>query len=245
MEWDRHEYGTIDSTNLEAKRLLDAGACAGLVVSADHQTAGRGRLGRGWLDLPGKSLLVSLALEGRGGFDTALLLSVSMRAAIIACGGEGPLLKWPNDLVYGDRKVGGILSEMHLAGGREYVIAGLGLNVGYLPGELAVSARLRPTSLLVEEGRIWDRRELLDAMLRELDARWREERMGWLTEYRRSLAFVGETVMVDAPFAVLGEPGYGEESIAGLIRGVDDSGNLLLEVGGKTLRLASGDIHCG
>lgn len=243
MEWERREYGTIDSTNLEAKRLLDTGASAGLVISADHQTAGRGRLGRGWLDLPGKSLLVSLALEGRGGFDTAVLLSVSMRAAVIALGGEGPLLKWPNDLVYGDRKVGGILSEMHYTGGREYVIAGLGLNVGYLPGELAVSAKLRPTSLLIEEGRIWDRGGLLDAMLRELDARWRNERTELLAEYRRSLAFVGETVMVDAPFAVLGETGYGEESVEGLMRGVDDNGNLVLEVGGKTLRLASGDIH--
>lgn len=245
MQWDVREYRTIDSTNLEAKRLLDAGACAGLAVSADHQTAGRGRLGRGWLDLPGKSLMVSLALEGRNGFDTALLVSLSIRAAIVALGGEGPRLKWPNDLVYGDRKAGGILSEMHSAKGRRFAIVGLGLNVGYLPGELDVTARLRPTSLLTEEGRVWDRGELLDVMLRELEARWPEDRLEWLTEYRHSLAFTGEMVRVDAPFAVLGEPGYGGESIEGFMRGVDDDGNMLLEVAGKVIRLASGDIRYG
>ncbi len=242
MEWDRREYGTIDSTNLEAKRLLDAGAAAGLAVSADHQTAGRGRLGRGWLDLPGKSLMVSLVLEGRGGFESALLVSLSMRAAIVAAGGEGPRLKWPNDLVYSDRKVGGALSESHRAGGRDYMITGLGLNVGYLPGELDISAKLRPTSLLIEEGRIWDRGELLDDMLRELAARLREKRMEWLNEYRSCLAFVGEMLRVEAPFAVLGEPGYRDASIEGLMRGVDDDGTLMLEVGGKTIKLASGDI---
>jgi BirA family transcriptional regulator, biotin operon repressor / biotin---[acetyl-CoA-carboxylase] ligase len=243
--WDIREYQSVDSTNLEAKRLLDAGASAGLVVTADHQTGGRGRLGRSWLDLPGKSLMVSLALEGLSGFDWALLVSLSMRAAIIEAGGEGPRLKWPNDLVYGDRKVGGILSEIHTLKGKVYVITGLGLNVGYLPGELAISAKLRPTSLLIEEGRIWDRGELLQGMLRELEAKLEGDRKEWLSEYRRNLAFVGSAVRIDPPFAVLGEPGYREGRIEGILRGVDDDGNILLEIEGRTLRLASGDMQCG
>ena len=200
-------------------------------------------MGRRWLDLPGKSLMFSLVLEDLAGFTAAVLVSLSMRAAIVTAGGEGPRLKWPNDLVYGDRKAGGILCEAYTAGGREYVIAGLGLNVGYLPGELAIEAKLTPTSLLIEEGRIWDMGELLEAMLRELDARTQGDRAGWMTEYRRNLAFLEEVVKVDPPLAVLGEPAYGEEGIEGLLLGVDDDGNVLLEVEGKTLRLASGDIY--
>jgi BirA family biotin operon repressor/biotin-[acetyl-CoA-carboxylase] ligase len=245
MKWDRREYETIDSTNLEAKRLLDAGAACGLVVTARHQTGGRGRMGRSWLDLPGKSLMFSLVLEDLAGFMAAVLTSLSMRATIVGAGGGGPRLKWPNDLVYEDRKVGGVLCEAYAVRGREYVITGLGLNVGYLPGELDISAKLRPTSLLIEEGRIWDMGELLEGMLRELETRLRRDRAEWMTEYRRNLAFIAEAVRVDPPLAVLGEPGYGEEGIEGIVRGVDDNGNLLLEVEGKTLRLASGDIHRG
>ncbi|MBN2025768.1 MAG: biotin--[acetyl-CoA-carboxylase] ligase [Actinobacteria bacterium] len=243
MKWDRREYDAIDSTNLEVKRLLDAGAYPGLVVTARHQTGGRGRMGRSWLDLPGKSLMFSLVLEDPAGFMAGVLVTLSMRAAIVAAGGEGPRLKWPNDLVYEDRKVGGVLCEAYAAGGREYVIAGLGLNVGYLPGELAIPAKLSPTSLLIEEGRIWDMGELLEGMLRELDARTRGNREEWMAEYRRYLAFVGEAVKVDPPLAVVGEAGYCERGIAGLLRGVDDDGNALLEVEGRTLRLASGDIR--
>jgi len=245
MKWDRREYGTVDSTNLEARRLLDAGASYGLVVTARHQTGGRGRMGRSWLDLPGKSLMFSLVLQDLSGFTAGVLVSLSMRAAIVAAGGEGPRLKWPNDLVYEDRKVGGILSEAYAAGGRGYMIIGLGLNVGYLPDELAIPAKLKPTSLLIEEGRTWDVKGLLQGMLCELDARLQGDRTEWMPEYRRNLAFVGEPVQVDPPLAILGEPGYGEEGIEGLMRGVDDDGNALIEVKGKTLRLASGDIYLG
>ena len=159
--WDIHRYESIDSTNLEARRLLAAGASRGLVVTARHQTGGRGRMGRDWLDLPGKSLMVSLVWEGSGDFEDARLVSLSMRAAIVAAGGKGPGFKWPNDLVYGSKKVGGILSESCSAGGKDHVIVGLGLNVGYLPGELDIPARITPTSLLIEEGRMWDIEELL------------------------------------------------------------------------------------
>ncbi|RJP27012.1 MAG: biotin--[acetyl-CoA-carboxylase] ligase [Actinobacteria bacterium] len=245
MEWDVRSFESIDSTNLEAKRLLDAGASSRLVVTARHQTGGRGRMGRTWLDLPGKSLLVSTVLADLGGFESAMLVALSARAAIVASGGEGPLLKWPNDLVYGDRKAGGVLCEVYAARNVEYVIAGLGLNVGYLPGELDLPTKLKPTSLLIEEGRIWDNEELLVELLHELETRLRGDRVEWWSEYRRNLAFMGEAIRVDPPFAVLDERGFGEGIIEGFMRGVDDGGNVLLEVEGRTLRLAAGDMRRG
>ncbi len=249
--WDIRTRESVDSTNLEAKRLLDAGASPGLVVAARHQTGGRGRLGRSWHDLPGKSLLVSLVPEGMSGFEASVLVALSARAAIVAAGGKGPRCKWPNDLVYGDRKVGGILAEayrtgMTSAGPRDAadagpVIVGLGLNVGYLPGELDMAAKLPPTSLRIEEGKTWDTGELLHGLLRELEERWRRGREEWISEYRENLAFVGESVRVSGPYALLEEAGERRDFEA-VLRGVDDEGNLLLDAAGKLLRLASGDV---
>ena len=243
--WDVRAYESLDSTNLEARRLLAAGASPGLVVVARHQSGGRGRLGRGWLDLPGKSLLVSLALEGVGGPEPSVLVALSARAAIVAQGGVGPRLKWPNDLVYGRAKAGGILSEACRSAaaprGADLTVVGLGLNVAYLPGELGMEAKLPPTSLLIEEGMIWDPADLLQALLRELEARWGKARGEWMREYREHLAFRGETVKVRAPYALSGGAG-GTEDFAAVLQGVDEAGNLLLAAGGRTLRLASGDV---
>lgn len=251
--WEVREYEGVDSTNLEVRRLLDAGASPGLVVTARHQTGGRGRMGRDWLDLPGKSLLVSLVLQGVGGFEASMLVALSARAAIVAAGGEGPRFKWPNDLVYGRGKVGGILSEAYGSKGvpleqrgiegAGLTIVGLGLNVGYLPGELDITARYAPTSLLIEEGRLWNVGELLQGLLRQLEARWGRPRGEWMGEYRDNLAFIGETIRVDPPLTVVGEPARHAGGIEGVMRGIDDEGNILLEVEGKTLRLASGDVH--
>ena len=243
LAWDIRAYESVDSTNLEARRLLDKGASAGLVVTAYHQTGGRGRMGRDWLDLPGKSLMLSLAWESGGGFADAVLVALSMRAAIVAAGGEGPGFKWPNDLVYGYRKVGGILSESCSARGVDYVIVGLGLNVGYLPGELDFPARLPPTSLLIEEGMLWDMEGLLRGLLQELEVRWGRGREEWLREYRENLAYLGRVVRIGPPYTVLGRPSAGGEEIEGVMEGMDDEGNLLLAVGGDILRVASGDIE--
>ncbi|NPV59196.1 MAG: biotin--[acetyl-CoA-carboxylase] ligase [Actinobacteria bacterium] len=243
--WEIKEYATLDSTNLEARRLLDAGAREGLVVTARHQTGGRGRMGRGWFDLPGKSLMFSAVLSGVGGFAAAAMAALSVRSAVVELGGRGPDLKWPNDLVYGNRKVGGVLSESCTVGGKETVIVGLGLNVGYLPGELDMEARLTPTSLLVEEGRTWDLAELLNASLRGLRERLEAGGEAWMQEYRAHLAYLGERVTVNPPFAVEGRPGKSEEALSGIMRGVDGDGNLLLEVGGELLRVVSGDMAGG
>lgn len=241
--WDIRGYESIDSTSLEARRLLDVGASAGLIVTARHQTGGRGRMGRDWLDLPGKSLMVSLVWENIGGFEAALLVALSVRAAIVAAGGEGPGFKWPNDLVYGSRKAGGILSESCNARGRDYIIVGLGLNVGYLPGELDIPARLPPTSLLIEEGRIWDIEELLRGLLQELEVRWGRGREEWLREYRGNLAYLDKKVRVSPPFTILDQESVRVGEIEGVMEGVDDEGNLLLAVEGDILRVATGDIE--
>ncbi|MGQ9476629.1 MAG: biotin--[acetyl-CoA-carboxylase] ligase [Actinomycetota bacterium] len=250
MRWDVRRYESLDSTNLEARRLLGRGASEGLVVTAAHQTAGRGRMDRNWLDLPGKSLLVSLVLREMEPFWAAATVALSARAAVIRLGGKGPMCKWPNDLVYGERKVGGVLAESFRRGGEEFLIVGLGINVGYLPGELNFPARLPPTSLLVEEGRLWDVEELLGAILVETGKRLWDEEGGWLEEYGQCLAYRGCRVVVEN-YVICGPRFMEKGSVAmggsgdrleGFLVGVDRLGNLLLETADVISRVASGDL---
>ncbi len=242
MHWDIREYESLDSTNLEARRLLSGEAAAGLVIWAHHQTAGRGRLDREWLDLPGKSLMVSMVLDGLNGYRAGVLAALAMRAAIRVEGGEGPSFKWPNDLVYEERKVGGILSESYRAGGKTYIITGLGLNVGYLPGELDIPSKLPATSLLIEEKRIWNIKALLLAMLEELEDRLSRDEEELIEEYRAYLAYIGQAIRINPPLSVLDRTAIGGDHLDGIMEGIDNQGNLLVKVGDEVLRVVTGDV---
>src|SRR5262245_23342989 len=119
--WDVRHLASIDSTN---RYLLDearAGAAAGLVAVADHQTAGRGRLGRSWEAAPGSSLLVSVLLRPDLAVDRLFLLTLAaglaLADAIAAVAAVSAGLKWPNDLVVDDKKLAGLLAEADLSAG--------------------------------------------------------------------------------------------------------------------------------
>jgi BirA family biotin operon repressor/biotin-[acetyl-CoA-carboxylase] ligase len=172
--------GTVESTQSVAFALAEAGAPDGTVVVADHQTAGRGRRGRRWLDEPGASFLVSMVLRPQARL--AELPRLSYVAAVAAAEAlrqvaEVPVrLEWPNDLVVRGRKVGGILLESRVSGGRPLVVVGVGINLHQrtFPPELGP----RATSVVLETGRLVDRETLLAAWL-EAFARWRRR---WETE---------------------------------------------------------------
>ncbi len=139
-----------DSTN---RYLLDearAGAAGGLVVVADHQTAGRGRLGRRWEAPAGANLLVSVLLRPSLPIEELHLCTVAMalatRAACsaVTAGAVVPVLKWPNDVMVGERKLAGILAETIPGdGGSRAVVVGMGLNVAWPPPETGPGS-LRP-----------------------------------------------------------------------------------------------------
>jgi BirA family biotin operon repressor/biotin-[acetyl-CoA-carboxylase] ligase len=127
-------FPRIGSTNDVAHERAAAGAAEGLLVIADEQTAGRGRLDRRWWAPPGSSLLMSLLLRPALPPDRAgqltMCLGLAAVEAIAAVTGLRPALKWPNDLLLEDRKLGGMLTELRLEGERlEYAVLGLGVNV--------------------------------------------------------------------------------------------------------------------
>jgi BirA family biotin operon repressor/biotin-[acetyl-CoA-carboxylase] ligase len=178
---DVRRVGETGSTNRDLLKLASEGAPEGVVLMADHQTAGRGRLDRSWSAPPGSSLLVSALI--RPALDPAEIFLVTVAAAVAACeaceavAGVRPGIKWPNDLVITDggpfegRKLSGILAESIVHQGRvSAVVLGMGLNVNWpddLPEELAgiaVSlAQFSPVPV--------DRDELLSAWLGNFD-RW-------------------------------------------------------------------------
>jgi BirA family biotin operon repressor/biotin-[acetyl-CoA-carboxylase] ligase len=216
---------TVDSTNRVVAARAAYGAADGLVVVAEVQTAGRGRLGRPWRAEPGAALLVSVLLRpaglprGRWYLVTAAA-SLAARDACGAVGGFSPELKWPNDLLVGGRKLAGILAEVVA----DAVVVGLGLNVhGAPPGaawaDSAAGHRVGRTGLLA-------------AWLAALD-RHLGDPEAVMTAYRAACSTVGQQVAVE---------GLGGR-LEGRAERVDDEGRLVVRtVDGKAVVVSSGDL---
>jgi BirA family biotin operon repressor/biotin-[acetyl-CoA-carboxylase] ligase len=168
---------TYLETTASTQLLLPPDAAEGAVVVADEQTAGRGRLGRPWLAPAGTSLLCSIQLRPTVPAERLPeLTGIAARAcieAIAALTGLEPEPKFPNDLLLGGRKVGGVLAEARE--GR--VVLGIGINVNVPETELPTEVDRPATSLLVEGGRELDRAELLIELLDWLERRYGE----WLS----------------------------------------------------------------
>jgi len=162
------EYRYVEST-ASTQLLIPPDASEGALVVAGEQTEGRGRLGRSWLAPAGTSLLCSLQLRPEvPGERLPELTGVAARAcaaAIAAASGLEPKLKFPNDVLLGERKVAGVLAEARE--GR--VVLGIGVNVNVTEAQLPQEVDRPATSLLVETGREIDRAELLAELLEQLE----------------------------------------------------------------------------
>jgi BirA family transcriptional regulator, biotin operon repressor / biotin---[acetyl-CoA-carboxylase] ligase len=137
----------------------------GTTVATDHQTAGRGRLGRVWEDVPGRALLFSVLLRPAVEMARWPELSVVAGEAVASAVGAGAVVSHPNDVVIEGRKVAGVLPEA--TAGR--IVLGIGVNVNQRAHELPRETVKPPTSLFVELGREVERAPLLAAILAELE----------------------------------------------------------------------------
>ena len=228
----------VDSTNLRLKQLAVQGAPHGTVCLAECQTAGRGRLGRGWESPAGKGLYLSVLLRPQLPPDKApfltLCTAMAMNHAVRQCTGLDSAIKWPNDLVCRGKKLCGILLEISADPDQiEYVVIGTGLNVrpGCYPPELADRA-----ASLEELGSNVLRRDLLVVYLQELTrlAGVLEEQgfAGLREQYRRESCTIGSRVRV-----------IGSQSFIGTAEDIDETGALLVRDEEGTLRrVLSGDV---
>jgi BirA family biotin operon repressor/biotin-[acetyl-CoA-carboxylase] ligase len=232
---------TVDSTNRYAADAARRGAPDGLVVVAEEQTAGRGRLGRTWVAPRGEALLCSVVLRpGLGVEDLHLVpTAVALAAADAAAQTSGALitLKWPNDLVAGDAKVGGVLAEVVAPDDRTgqapfALVVGVGVNLeaGGVAALLGGEAVGRVTGLSELAGRPVARDEVFEAMLRSL--RRRSPDRTTMDEYRARCSTLGRRVRADTVGG----------SISGLARQIDDAGRLVVELGDVELALDAADI---
>jgi BirA family biotin operon repressor/biotin-[acetyl-CoA-carboxylase] ligase len=170
----RH-FATVGSTNAMLLEEASAGAVEGMVFVADEQTAGRGRGGHSWHSAPGDGLYVSVltkpGLPLRETLWISLATGLAVQGAIREATGVAVDIRWPNDLLLGRKKCGGILVETALEPERgaalRYAVIGIGLNVNHaaFPEELAAMA----ASLRMESGAVQSRSALLVALLRGLD----------------------------------------------------------------------------
>jgi BirA family biotin operon repressor/biotin-[acetyl-CoA-carboxylase] ligase len=241
------------STNADALELARDGAPEGVVVVADHQTAGRGRRSRRWLAPPGASLLVSVLLRPPATVSGAVTMAVavSMSDAVAAVAGVEAGLKWPNDLVVDDRKLAGILAEADWPAGaamsagwrapaaheRVPVVVGVGVNVSW-PAPSDVDEVASTATALNWLGADVDRADLLVAFLTRLDGRYGEavrrgSAAGVMDEWRRRSATLGRRVRVD----------IGPDDVEGTAVDVTDDGHLVVETleGGRRT-FAVGDV---
>jgi len=224
------------STNADLLARAVAGAPEGVVLAAEEQTSGRGRMGRSWVSPPRAALTFSLLVRpgtvspARRGW-LPLLAGVSVASAVRVAAGVDARLKWPNDVLAGPAKLGGILAE---AVG-EAVVVGIGLNVSTEPSELpppgpGPGGALPATSLrvLAAPGPA-DRERLLTEILAAFEhwyQAWRQaggdpDRCGLRAEYTRLCATIGRRVRVELP---------GGQLVSGLAAGVDPDGRLLVRV---------------
>jgi BirA family biotin operon repressor/biotin-[acetyl-CoA-carboxylase] ligase len=230
-----------DSTNRVAFDLGHAGEPEGAVVVAEEQTAGRGRAGRAWHSERGTGIYVTLLLRPRLAPVQAPLLTmmagISAQTAVAAVTGLTVDLKWPNDLLIGGKKVGGILTEMHAEPTLvKFVIVGIGLNVNQetFPGELGAMG----TSLRAETGKMHSRMEVLARLLREFENDYnrllREGSAGVVRRFEEVSSYArGKKVCVVT----------GAETFSGITAGLTPEGLLRVERGnGEIVTVIAGDV---
>ncbi|NKZ05716.1 biotin--[acetyl-CoA-carboxylase] ligase [Actinomadura latina] len=242
------------STNADLAARAKEGAPEGTVLVTELQTAGRGRQGRTWTAPPRSGLTFSMLLRpvvpvprlGWASLLTGVAVAMAVRRMTAwSQTGDGFLgdaadvavdarLKWPNDVLVGDRKLAGILVEKVEDG----IVIGVGLNVGLRAEELPVPAA---TSLAIEGAPLSDRAPLLRAILREFATWYREwtaldgdpEASGLRTAYRDLCTTLGREVRVEMP---------GDQRLVGTARDVDGTGRLLVAGTAGESAISAGDV---
>jgi BirA family biotin operon repressor/biotin-[acetyl-CoA-carboxylase] ligase len=230
------------STNDVIEKLARDGMKEGVVVFAESQSKGRGRLGRKWISPERKGLWFSILLRPdlRPQETTQLTVAsaTALRRAIQAETGLKAEIKWPNDILIGGRKVAGILTELSAELDRvKHVILGIGVDVNLGAGEFPPELKKTATSLKIETGRMISRAELAVAILHELDDDYAKVCTGKFAavadEWEEHCTTIGKDVTVQ----------IGDRKIRGRAESLDDAGALLLRTEhGRLEPITGGDV---
>jgi BirA family biotin operon repressor/biotin-[acetyl-CoA-carboxylase] ligase len=239
--WNVVSMDTVDSTNTFAMELGEKGAPHGTVVVADRQARGRGRLGREWVS-PKGNIFVSILLRPGGAPADAALLTLTAAVACARALRKAPGLKveikWPNDLIVSDRKVGGILTEMKCRGSRiVFAVVGIGINVNSQAADFSPELSMTATSLRTETGKRVLKRGLISRILNEIALGYDELTSGGkqriLDEWKRYAHTLGKCVRVSSVGG----------AVEGVAEAIDDEGRLILRLpSGSRKVVSAGDV---
>ena len=237
-DWPILVFDSIDSTNAEALRAIERGQAAPFLVLAERQTAGRGRRGRKWASPFAENIYYSLVLRIDGGMrqleGLSLVVGLAVMQALRELGISGAGLKWPNDVLVGQKKIAGILLE--LVGDPAdvcHVVLGVGINVNM---QITDEVDQQWTSMRLESGKVFDRNHLvgeLGAMLQAYLCRHQVDGFSPIqAEWEQNHLWQGRAVSLIA----------GVNHIEGEVLGIDSQGALRLKVGGVEKVFSGGEL---
>jgi BirA family biotin operon repressor/biotin-[acetyl-CoA-carboxylase] ligase len=238
-----HVFPKVDSSNTVAFQLALKGASEGEVVIVESQTTGKGRMGRRWESPAGVNIYLSIIL--RPLFPPSKIPLITLMTAVACTEGIEevtgilPAIKWPNDLLLGEKKLGGILTEADMEMDRiNFVIVGIGINVNMTRGAFPPSIRDTASSLQEALGKQISRILIIQAILRRFElwyTRFKEGRVEAITRRWEELSQIrGKHVSVD----------FMGETVQGQVLEIDADGALLVqEAGGELKRIVAGDVH--
>ncbi len=221
----RLHFTQVDSTNIEAKRLLDKGeAKEGLVITADLQTQGRGQYGRVWESEIGLNIMMSVVLSPlfikvADQFALNILTSLAV-ADVVNDYSESTKVKWPNDVYVKNKKIAGILIQNYIQGNSiRHSIIGIGLNVNQSTWPDDVP---NATSLYLESDKQLAKEIIIRALCQKLDERYKRlpiDSKSMFSEYQKKLFRRDELSIFEKE----------ETQLEGTIKGIDDTGRLLVD----------------
>lgn len=236
--WPVEVQFSVDSTNAEVMRRLDAGASTPFAIVAERQTAGRGRRGRAWVSPFGANLYCTLGISVRGGpkelEGLSLVVGLAVVRAIQSLGIGGVGLKWPNDILLDGRKLAGILLELT---GDPADLCSVAIGIGINVNMRAADAIDQPwTSLRASSGVAVDRNQLLSALSQELERHLARHRVQGFAasqaEWESLHLWQGREVCLSTA----------SKQIVGRALGIDEQGALRLEVDGVESRFSGGEL---
>lgn len=230
ISWRIERYDEVSSTNDIAYERALAGETEGLVVVADSQTKGRGRLGRAWFSPAGKNIYLSILLkpdEEKVGV-IPFVCGLATNDAFKKFGLETKL-KWPNDVVVNEKKIGGILCEYR---GEGLVIAGIGVNINTSESEFPEDIKSLATSYLIEAKRELNRDEFVESFLTFFKLWYIKPHFEVVKEAKRRCVTLKRRVKVLLSTC----------AIEGVACDMDEKGALLIQTNAGLVRIETGDV---
>lgn len=236
-----YSYRKVGSTNVLGFRLAETDAEEGTLIVADEQTKGKGRMGRSWYSPPRLGMWMSLILRPDIPPFKAPGLSIcaglALALAIKEITGLEAKIKWPNDCIISEKKVGGILLELSAELDRiNFVIVGIGVNINHSPKDFPKSLAQTATSIQIELGKEISRLALLTSFLEKFERVYLDFKKNGLSPQKETIrsfsSLLGKKVAVK----------FGKEKIEGIAKDIDDNGSLVIKTQNEERVVTAGEV---